>query len=350
MWVCAIINHSILIIKAFEKPMSILINLTKLPSILFLAHLILSISIVNAETNALNIPSVDVEMSLKKVSKHVYYVQGIAGLPTKNKGFISNSAAIITNDGIIIFDALGTPSLAKKFISKIREVSNKPIKKIFISHYHADHFYGLQGIQSPGVEIYAPAGAQKYLSREGAQARLDARRETLKPWLNKTTRLIPADHYLTQDMQFNFGGLDISVILFGSAHSDGDLSIFIKQDKVLLTGDLLFTGRIPFIGGDNIKNWITKIDEIAKLPAKWIIPGHGAAFKDFDKGSKLTKNYLTLVDSVMKAGVEDLMSFDEIYNATDWSEFENLPAFKDGNRINAYGAFLSAEKAALDNQ
>jgi len=330
--------------------MSLLVNIIKFPSILILAHLLFTINIANAGTDKPNIPPVDVDMSLKKVSKHVYYVQGIAGLPTKNKGFISNSAAIITDEGIIIFDALGTPSLAMKFIEKIREISNKPIKKIFISHYHADHFYGLQGLLSPGVEIYAPAGAQNYLAREGAQIRLETRRKALKPWLNETTKLIPADHYLTQDMQFKFGGLDISILLFGSAHSDGDLSMFIKQDKVLISGDLLFTGRIPFIGGDNIKNWIAKIDELAKLPTKWIIPGHGAAFKDFAKGSALTKNYLKLVDSVMTKGVEELMSFDEIYKSTDWSEFEKLPTFEDGNRVNAYGAFLNAEKAALDQQ
>jgi len=325
-------------------------KLIRLLKIFTLFHLIFTASISQAENNAPNIPTVDVEMPLIKVSEHVYYVQGIAGTPTKNKGFISNSVAIITDEGIIIFDALGTPSLAKRFVNQIKKISNKPIKKIFISHYHADHFYGLQGLLSPKVEIYAPAGAQNYLAREGAQIRLNTRRKALKPWLNETTKLIPADHYLTKDMQFKFGGLDISVLLFGSAHSDGDLSLYIKQDQVLLSGDLLFTGRIPFIGGENIKNWITKIDALSKLPSKWIIPGHGAAFKEFKRGSKLTKNYLILMESVMTTGVEDLMSFDEIYKTTDWSEFEKLPTFEDGNRINAYRVFLNAEKAALDQQ
>ncbi|MDH5256464.1 MAG: MBL fold metallo-hydrolase [Gammaproteobacteria bacterium] len=304
----------------------------------------------NAKSDLPHIPPVDVKMSLKKVSSHVYYAQGVAGIATDNKGFISNSAVIITDEGIIIFDALGTPSLAKKLVSKIREISDKPIKKIFISHYHADHFFGLQGLLTKDVEIYAPAGAQKYLAREGAEVRLNERRESLKPWVNKTTKLIPASHYLSEDMVFKFGGLDISVLLFGSAHSDGDLSLFVKQDEVLITGDLLFTGRIPFVGGDDVQNWVKKIDELAKYPAKWIIPGHGAAFKEFEKGSKLTKNYLNLLYTVMTNGVDELMSFEEIYKNTDWSEFENLPAFKTGNRINAYRVFLNAEKAALESQ
>ena len=297
-----------------------------------------------------NIPNVKIEMTLKKVSEHVYYVQGVAGIATDNKGFISNSAVIITDEGIIIFDALGTPSLAKKLLGKIREISDKPIKKIFVSHYHADHFFGLQGLLSSNAKIYAPAGAQTYLSREGAEARLNERRQSLKPWVNENTKLIPADIYITEDMQFKFGGLDISVLHFGSAHSDGDLSLFVKQDQVLISGDLLFTGRIPFVGGNNIKLWIQKIDELGKLPTKTIIPGHGSAFSDFMEGSTLTKNYLNLLQTVMTNGVDELMSFEEIYLATDWSEFKDLPAFKTGNRINAYRIFLNAEKAVLDAQ
>ena len=298
----------------------------------------------------IDIPPVDVNMELKRVSQHVYYVQGVAGIATDNQGFISNSSVIITNEGIIIIDALGTPSLAKELMRKIREISSLPVKKIFISHYHADHFFGLQGLLSSGAEIIAPAGAQEYLARDGANVRLNERRKSLTPWVNKTTQLIPADRYLTEDSQFKFGGLDISVLQFGSAHSDGDLSLFVKQDKVLITGDLLFTGRIPFVGGDNTKQWVSRIDELAKLPAEWIIPGHGAAFNDFSIGSKLTKNYLNLLLKTMTEGVEELLSFDEIYTNTNWSEFENLPAFKSGNRLNAYRVFLDAEKMALESQ
>ena len=326
------------------------LKLTAILKALLLSQLIIITNVSCAITKSIDIPPVEIEMSLKKVSEHVYYVQGVAGIATDNKGFISNSAVIITDEGIIIFDALGTPSLAKKLLGKIRKVSDKPIKKIFISHYHADHFFGLQGLLSSGAEIYAPTGAQAYLARDGAEVRLNERRKSLKPWVNENTKLISPNHYISDDMQFKFGGLDISVMHFGSAHSDVDLSLYVQQDKVLITGDLIFSGRIPFIGGNDLKGWVSKIDKLGELPAKIIIPGHGASFTDFKKGSTLTKNYLNLLQAVMFKGVEDLMSFDEIYAETDWSEFDKLPAFKTGNRINAYRVFLNAEKTALDNQ
>ncbi|MDH5360842.1 MAG: MBL fold metallo-hydrolase, partial [Gammaproteobacteria bacterium] len=91
-----------------------------------------------------NYPEATAEMTLVQVSEHSYYVQGAAGVATDNQGFISNAGAIVTNDGVVIFDALGTPALASKMIRLLREVTEQPIKRVIMSHYHADHIYGLQ--------------------------------------------------------------------------------------------------------------------------------------------------------------------------------------------------------------
>ena len=84
-----------------------------------------------------------VAMDVKKVSDHVYYVEGEPGIATDNEGFISNAGFVITGDGVVVFDALGTPSLANTLVSKIRELTEQPIRKVIVSHYHADHIYGL---------------------------------------------------------------------------------------------------------------------------------------------------------------------------------------------------------------
>lgn len=293
-------------------------------------------------------PPIDVEMTLKKVSEHVYYVQGAAGVATDNKGFISNSAFVVSEEGVLIFDALGSPSLAQKYLGLIRQVTDKPIKKLFISHYHADHIYGTQLFKSLGVEVLAPKGAANYYNSEGADARLNERRKSLKPWVSETTRVVVPDKLIDKDYQFTFGKLNIDVISFGSAHSHGDLALYIKEDAVLLTGDLVFTGRIPFVGGNEIQNWITKIDYLEKIPAKKIVPGHGAVFTDLAVGAELTRSYLVLLRDSMAAGVEELMAFDDVYNSVDWSRFEKLPAFKRGNRGNAYRVFLAAEAKSLN--
>jgi len=303
---------------------------------------------LSGKTKPLKIyPSIDIDMNLKQVSEHVYYVQGKAGIATDNKGFISNASVIFTDEGIVIFDALGSPSLSQKLVNEIRKKSSKPIKKVFISHYHADHFFGTQTFKDLGAEVIAPSGAMKYLSSEGADIRLNERRKSLKPWVNDKTYLVTPDKLVTADEEFSLGGIDFKITHFGSAHSHGDMSLYVKQDKVLLSGDIVFTGRIPFIGGDQIDNWIAKINELASVDADWVIPGHGTAFSNKQDGIKLTRDYLILMRDTMKTAISEMTPFDETYANTDWSQFENLPAFKTGNRINAYRVYLAIESQSF---
>ncbi len=292
-------------------------------------------------------PPASVDMSLKQVSPHVYYVQGAAGVATDNHGFISNAAVVITDEGVLVFDVLGTPSLAQLLLEKIRAVTDKPVKKVFVSHYHADHIYGLQVFKDLGAEIYGPAGAADYLVSEIAANRLRERRTSLAPWVGETTHLVAPDHSIDRNIAFRFGGLDFEVTSFGSAHSQGDLSLYVVQDKVLLSGDLVFAGRIPFVGGNDVDNWIASLEKLERTAAAVVIPGHGAAFTNSAEGTRLTRSYLALLRNEMAVAVENLTPFDEAYNAVDWTPYEHLPAFRGANRRNAYRVYLALEAKFL---
>ncbi|HEA26729.1 MAG TPA: MBL fold metallo-hydrolase, partial [Ectothiorhodospiraceae bacterium] len=203
-----------------------------------------------------------VEMALKKVSEHVYYVQGAAGIATDNEGFISNATAVVTDDGVIIIDALGSPSLAAKFLSLLREVTDKPISKVIVTHYHADHIYGLQLFKDLGAEVIGPVGYQDYLDSPVAEERLEERRFSLSPWVNDETRLVRPDRVITVDEKFSFGGVDFAIHLHGQAHSDGDLSLLVKDDAVLISGDIIFEGRVPFTGGSDTARWLKVLNNL----------------------------------------------------------------------------------------
>ena len=113
----------------------------------------------------------DVDMTPINVSEHVWYVKGKAGTATENEGFVSNAGFIITGDGVVIFDGLGTPALASMMLKEIRKLTQEPIRKVVVSHYHADHVYGLQVFKKEGAEILAPAGAIDYLNSDSAESR-----------------------------------------------------------------------------------------------------------------------------------------------------------------------------------
>ena len=79
-----------------------------------------------------------------------------------------------------------------------------------------------------------------------------------------------------------------------------------------------------------------------------LVPGHGPANTQPAKAIELTRQYLAFLRGTMGAAVEDFEAFDEVYARTDWSAFDHLPTFKEGNRRNAYGVYLSLEKELLD--
>jgi glyoxylase-like metal-dependent hydrolase (beta-lactamase superfamily II) len=288
-----------------------------------------------------------VEMQVQRVSEHVYYVQGAAGIATDNEGFISNAGFVVTDEGVVVFDSLGSPSLAQKMLGKIREITDLPIRRVIVSHYHADHIYGLPLYRELGVEIYAPAGSTKYIDSPQAQERLEERRFSLSPWVDERTYVVKPDHYLSQSMQFSMGDVDFTVSVLGEAHSDDDLTLYVEPDRVLFSGDIIFEGRVAYLGDADTKHWLETLEKMETAQLVALIPGHGPSASDPNAAISQTRRYLAYLREQMGQAVDDLQDFDSAYAATDWSEFEDLPAFEAANRRNAYQVYLSIEREQL---
>ena len=293
---------------------------------------------------------VTVEMDLKRVSTHVYYVQGATGIATDNAGFISNAGVVITDAGVVVFDALGTPSLAALLLEKIRAITDQPVIKVIVSHYHADHIYGLQVFEEQGAEIIAPAGVHEYTGSEAAQERLEERRLSLDPWVNDDTRIVEPDQLVEQVDRFTLGGVDFTLTALGSAHSDADMTLYVEPDRVLFSGDIIFEGRIPFVGNANTRRWMEILEKMRASRLAALIPGHGGVASDPDEAIGLTWRYLSSIRRQMGPAVEEFVPFAEAYEAADWSEFAGLPAFDAGHRRNVYQVYLSMEAEMLADE
>lgn len=309
---------------------------------LFIFHSLLLASPARADYAPITVP-----MLVQKVSEHVYYVQGKAGIATDNEGFISNASFIITGDGVVVFDALGTPSLAAELVKEIRKITDQPIKRVIVSHYHADHIYGLQVFEALGAKISAPEGAYTYLNSPVAKERLTERQFSLEPWVNESTHLVLPDEIISKSNTFKMGDVTFTINYQGKAHSDGDLAMLVEPDRVLFSGDIIFEGRIPFVGNADTKNWLRVMEKLETTGLIALVPGHGPASTKPDKTIALTRKYLAYLRDKMGAAAEEFKPFDQAYAETDWSEFKDLPAFDAANRINAYQVFLSMEAEFL---
>ena len=133
-------------------------------------------------------------MELQQVSPSAWYVQGVSELGSSaNQNFISNAGVVVTQTGVVLVDALGSPALAKRLVAEIKKVTPLPITHVLVTHYHADHIYGLQVFKDLGAKIFAHRAALIYLNSDTAQLRLDASREQLFPWIDENTRLVAPD-------------------------------------------------------------------------------------------------------------------------------------------------------------
>lgn len=290
----------------------------------------------------------DIVLVPQQVSAHGWFFEGEAGMASAaNKGFMSNAGFVVTSDGVVVFDALGTPALGRAIVAAIAKVTPQPIRRVVVSHYHADHIYGLQSLKAAGAEIWAYRKAQAYLASPQAAERLAQRRTDLFPWVDENTRIVPPDLWLDGDTTFRMGGLTFRLIYSEGAHSPEDLMMFVAEDRLLFAGDLIFAGRVPYVGDADSAGWLKAMDKMIALKPAVVIPGHGPASRDVERDLALTRDYLAYLRETMGRAASDLTPFDEAYAKTDWSRFSALPAFEPANRINAYGTYLLMERELL---
>ncbi len=315
-----------------------------------------TLSAINAATTVTTpYGDADIAFSVQQFKKTpVYYVIGQSGVPgAENEGHTSNAGFVITEKGVVVYDTLGTPILGYLLYSAIKKITDKPITHVISGHYHADHFYGLQAFkENSKATLWAHKSAFIYINDPAAENRLKQRRESLFPWVNEKTYIVKPDKTFSKNKTFDMGDTKIELIHAGTAHSPDDLIMVIKKYGVVFSGDLIFAGRLPFLGGEdvNTKNWLkglSYLQQIKPTPTL-IIPGHGVPDTNPTRSIAFTKNYLTFLRKTMGDAVEQLNGFAETYKNVDWSKYKNVKTFTAANKGNAYRVFLEMESELFE--
>jgi glyoxylase-like metal-dependent hydrolase (beta-lactamase superfamily II) len=313
-----------------------------------LRALLVAALILAANAGAADYPAIKSKVTPVAVTPRVYYVQGHPGVASaENEGFNSNAGFVVTDEGVVVVDALGTPALGAALLKSIRAITSKPIRRVIVTHYHADHFYGLQPFKDAGAEVWAQRLALDYLESGEAERRLVQRARDLFPWVDESMPLVRADRWLDEDEMFTLGGMRFEVHHLGPAHSPEDVIIVVPAEGVIFSGDILFAGRIPFVGEADSKRWLERIDRLLEMKPRLMVTGHGEVSRDPARDLALTRDYLLFLRQAMGKAVDEFVPFEEVYANTDWGRFARLPAFDAANRINAYGTYLLMEKEML---
>ncbi|MSR15213.1 MAG: MBL fold metallo-hydrolase [Gammaproteobacteria bacterium] len=301
-----------------------------------------------AIANAATWSPATIPLNATQVGPRSWYVEGrLEDASKDNQGFMSNAGFVITDEGVVVFDALGTPALGDLLVQEIRRHTAQPIRRVIISHYHADHFYGVAALRAAGAEVWAHVKAERYLRSDNAQTRLAERRQSLGPWLGSDFALARPDRWLSTDESFELGGVRFSLQHVGPGHAPEDLVMLVEPDGVLYSGDIVYAGRVPFVGDADTRAWLGAIERLLKIPARVLVPGHGPASRSPRDELQLTHEYLIYLRKEMARAVADFVPFAEAYARIDWRRFAVVPTFKAANRNNAYNIYLQMEGEAL---
>ncbi len=190
-----------------------------------------------------------------------------------------NSGVIIGDDAIMVVEAQATPRMAKEVIAKIRTVSDKPIKYLVLSHYHAVRVLGASEYKADEVimsdktlEMIHERGKQDWLSEFQRFPRLFRGHESI-PGLT-----YPSITF-SDSMSVDLGNKRVVIKHMGEGHTRGDTVVWLPEDKVLFAGDLVEFNATPYCGDAQLSKWPSTLDALTKLAPKALVPGRGDALQ-----------------------------------------------------------------------
>ncbi len=275
------------------------------------------------------------EMSLNKVADNVYVVHGTRSMPNKgNKGFISNSGFVVSDEGVVIIDTGGSLQIGEMLLQKIGEVTDKPVIAVFNTHIHGDHWMGNAAIRKawPEARIYAHERAIERLQSGEAEQWLDIFMRSTDGAIEGTQIVLP-DNALKGGESIEAAGNTFRIHHTGKAHTDSDIMIEYPERKTLFAGDIVVYGST--VSGARPQDFsatgqITAVEHALGLPVDIYVPGHGPT--GGREIPEATKRFLEILyQSVQRYYDEGLADFEmrdqvveELSEFSDWSGFDQI--------------------------
>jgi glyoxylase-like metal-dependent hydrolase (beta-lactamase superfamily II) len=225
-----------------------------------------------------------------------------------------NSGVIIGEKFIMVSDATATPAMAQDLIARIRQVSDKPIKYVLLTHYHAVRVLGASAYVAEGAtEIIASRGTYELIVERGAE---DMQSEMERfPRLFRGADTVPGLTWPTMvigdgtpgrqgSLTVDLGGVKVEIWHPGQGHTRGDTIAWVESEKVLFSGDLVEYEAGVYTGDAQLAEWPATLEALRELKAEYIVPGRGEAMKgnaDVNKALDYTKRWVT---TLFQAGKE----------------------------------------------
>jgi glyoxylase-like metal-dependent hydrolase (beta-lactamase superfamily II) len=224
------------------------------------------------------------ENSATRVSEHVY---AIVGFP--------NIAIVIGSNATLVVDTGMGARNGAIVVREVERLSKNPKLFLTTTHFHPEHATGEQAFPAHTILI-RPAAQQEEMDQHGQEfIERFSKQSAGNKELLRDVKLRAPDILFDREMTLDLGGASARLFWLGTAHTKGDEMIFVKEDSVLIPGDIVQDKMAPNMPTDDSspKNWIAILDQLAPLKPRFVVPDHG----DLGDGSLIAKERAFLVDA-----------------------------------------------------
>lgn len=290
-------------------------------------------------------PVLAMTFEFEKVTDQVYaYIGPLTNRTPDNLGLNNNIGLVLTTEGAVLIDSgAGIPS-AKALEKAVKKVTDKSIVAVINTGSQDHRWLGNGYFKKKGATLYALSKTVETQQEMGDG--LVEKMTKVSDVFASTQPVVARNPFRGDQAKFTIGDTQFELNYFGDAHFPGDAVLWLPKQQVLFSGDLIYVDRMlgvhPF---SNVKSWQKAFHQAEKIPAQFIVPGHGQV-SDWDRARQDTGNYLDKLVTVMEQASEEMMGVDDVVSDNkDWPEFKHLKHYDSWHKTILNRSFLQFEES-----
>lgn len=281
----------------------------------------------------------------EKIAKNTYVFIGKKEFFTvENGGDISNTAFIVTKDGVIVIDTGSSSKYGEQMLKAIRTITNKPIVTVINTHHHPDHFLGNSAFKN--ASILATKYTKDDISNNG-DLYIANLMNLIYKWMEGTKVKAPNQELDELKNKYIKLGKHKLKVIYLDGHTNSDIALYDEYTKTLFASDLIFYNRISATPHANISKWIRALETLRKVDFNILVPGHGPISKEKEPFDQV-KRYLIYLDKTLKDAAEEGLSVFEILQLPKPKEFADLAMIEDEFERSVINLYPKYENALME--
>lgn len=281
-------------------------------------------------------------LNVREIAAGVFLSQGtVEVFSPANHGHISNIGFIVGAQAVAVIDTGGSFTTGQALLAAIKLRTDLPVRHVINTHMHPDHIFGNAAFVGDDVSFWGHSKLTSALQRRGQQY-LQANSALLGKAAFDGTQIVLPNRTVEDTAEIDLGGRVLDLKARPTAHTDNDITVFDRQTKTLWLGDLLFTDHVPALDG-SILGWLTVMEHLSEVDAKWIVPGHGPATDNWPEALGPQRRYLEKLTTEIRMHLQNGTTLAEAAKTTGLSERDAWSLFDEYNARNVAAAYTELE-------